>query len=172
MVKKSYSRKTREFALAGQTGYTITVSGLPGNITPRLLPISREQKSQLLELRKDGNIGEITSIAGNLVFYDEHEAEVHYFASPVTLTYNFTASDETKRLKREAKLRKTGRLAELETVSLIPIFLYQYMPNKVELPEFEVWQPFQNFLFDEKSQTVTIKFRFWGDQPIGGGTQP
>lgn len=158
--------------LEGRTG-TITLSNVPSSIKPELLPITEEQERAWFELGTD-RIGIITSIIGNLVFYNREGKEVNYFSSPITLTYRFGPEDEKKRKYREVELK--GRSNKRRPVELVPIFLYQYIPDKSTksdaTPAFEIWQPFQNFNFNKERMTVTIKFRVWGDQPIGGGTQP
>jgi len=171
------NRQSGEYSFEGLPGYTITLSNVPENITPTLLPMSPEDVEKLTNLNRDGNIGLITSVAGNLVFSDENGEQVHSFSSPIRLTYNFTSADEEKRRDREKKLqeqkdKEKGNSAKDVTVRLVPIFLYQYDPDKGSTPEFEVWLPFQNFSYDPRKLTVTIDFLFWGDQPIGGGSQP
>lgn len=166
------NRRPGHYTLEGLPGYTISLENVPQNITPRLLPISDDENDRLRGLKKDGSIGLVTSIAGNLVFQDPNGVDVYSFTSPIRLVYNFTNDDEEKRKNREKGLKLKGAIAEDATVALIPIFLYQYNPDKGSTPEFEVWQPFQSFIFDEKDLTVTIDILFWGDRQIGGGTQP
>lgn len=156
--------------LEGRNG-TIRLSNVPPNIIPKLLPITDEQEAAWLGLDKD-RIGIVTSIAANLVFHDRKGNEVNYFSSPITLSYRFGPEDEKKRKGREVELK--GKSGKRRAVELVPIFLYQYILDKNldTKPKFEIWQPFQHFNFNKQTRTVTIKFRFWGDQPIGGGTQP
>lgn len=168
---------SREYSFDGLPGYTISVSNVPENITPRLIPIPPEEDTRLKSLTRDGTIRFITSVAGNLIFEDEEGRQVDHFLSPIRLTYNFTEEDEKKRQDREKVLndkrrKEEGEGAEYVTVRLIPIFLYQLDPEKTGKPSFEVWMPFQNYDFDEKQQIITIDFLFWGDRQVGGGTQP
>lgn len=171
MENKPSDRKPKEIILEGLPGYTMTLSNVPEDVTPELLPISDEEKERLMDLRKDG-VGLITSIAGNLVFYDQNRKEVNSFSSPVRLIYNFTSDDEEKRTKRKADLMEKGKLAETEDVDLIPIYLYSYTPDKGEPPEFEIWRPYQNFSRSSDNKTMSVEVRFWGDQQIGYGTKP
>lgn len=173
MAKKT---TTRKYELPASSEYTIRLSNVPKDITPRLLPISAEDEDRFLRAKTDGNIKLITSIAGNLVFEKVNEdgqvEQINSFTSPVKLTYNFTPADEEKRKDREHRFHRSGKLPETENVRLVPIFLYQLDPDKTGKPEIEVWMPFQNFEYDEGKREVTIEFLFWGDQPIGGGTKP
>jgi hypothetical protein len=164
------NKPVKTIKLEGRSG-TIRLSNVPPNITPKLLPITEEDEAAWLKLDKD-RIGIVTSIAANLVFHDRTGNEVNYFSSPITLSYRFGTEDEKRRKGREAELK--GKSGKRRAVELVPIFLYQYILDKRRDPKpaFEIWQPFQHFNFNKQTRTVTIKFRFWGDQPIGGGTQP
>jgi hypothetical protein len=180
--------KQKEVTLPGLPGYTITLSNIPDNVTPELLPISSDEEERLKGLDTDG-VGLITSIAGNLVFYDETKAEVNNFDSPIILTYNFSTKDEEGLLSQKEDLIQKNIIAEKDKVKLIPIYLYTYIPKKergsrittdqksattreqeAEIPP--VWKPFQNFSVDEANKTTAIEFMFWGDQPTGWGTRP
>jgi len=145
--------------------YKITLSNVPENVTPALLKIDDREKLRYLD--KDG-VGEIISIAGNLVFYDNNNKLVTSFPSVISLTFNYTDDDEQKLMERKKALIREGIIAENEDVKLIPVYLYSY----TEKPEINIWKPFQNFSIDKVNRTMTIEFLFWGDQPIGPSTKP
>jgi len=158
--QRSYAAMFKDITLAGLPGYTIHLSYVPKNITPKLLPVASEQGKSLMDTPTDG-VGMITSVAGNLVFYSG-EQEVNSFLRPIRLTYNFTPVDEQKLLDRRNVLN--------QDINLIPVYLYTYTPKNKE--ELTVWKPFQNFSIDKDARTFTIEFQFWGDQPLGAGTKP
>jgi hypothetical protein len=180
MPKKPDERKSKKVVLSSSAGYGLELYNVPEDVTPELLPVSEEDHIRLKgeAVRKDGNIGLITSVAANLVFYDRNRKIVNYFSSPVKLVYNFTSDDESKRKERRAALTASGNLRRNQKVQLIPIYLYSYFPEKPKemgeekKPEFEFWQPFQDFTINEERKTVTVKFMFWGDAPTGWGTRP
>jgi hypothetical protein len=147
--------------------YKIILSNIPKGVSPKLLKI--EDRESLREYNKDG-VGEILSIAGNLVFYDDNIKDklVTSFASPVRLTFNYTEEDKKNLAARKAALIKQGFLRETEDVELIPAYLYSYADGPIN----NIWKPFQNFRIDKANQTMTIEFLFWGDQPIGPSTKP
>lgn len=153
--------------------HKFSLSHVPENVTAKLLKI--ESRDLLRALDKDREIGEITSIAGDLAFSrkDNSEVTVHDFSSPVRLTLNYTDEDEKGREQRQAFIDQNPELvteADGKKVRLIPIYLYT---SKAEgRTDINIWKPFQNYTLDEVSKTVTVEFMFWGDSPTGWGTKP
>ena len=162
--RKSPSGRDIKLSNSTQPDYEITLSNVPGNVTPKLLDIDNED--ELRNYDKDG-AGEILFIAGNLVFYEGTSDNLATnFPSPIRLTFKYTADDEQKFFAYRKTI--TG-----QEVKLIPIYLYSYTHDEdKERPEIHIWKPFQNFQIDEANRTMTIEFLFWGDQQVGGGTRP
>jgi hypothetical protein len=158
----------------GLSGHQFTISDYPKDITPVLLDISSDEKDELEKLPTDG-IGMITSIVGNLVFYDKDEKPVFSFSSPVKLTYNYTDADEQGVKDRQTFLmaqQKEQGIKEPKEINVDFIPIYLYTLEEEGKPVIKIWKPFQNFTLNEVNHTVTIEFLFWGDQQFGGGTKP
>ena len=147
--------------------YKITLSNIPDNVMPKLLKI--ENRQELIDKYDKDGIGNILSIAGNLVFYDKNNEQgelITSFPSEVSLTLNFTEEDENSFIQRKQTLIKMG---SNEVAKLMPVYLYEY---PIDEPQIRIWKPFQNYSIDFTNRILTIKFQFWGDQNIGVGTKP
>lgn len=151
-----------EYICNGLSGHTITVTNVPENVSPYLLPVSPEEEEKLLQLPRE-DIGCIISIVGNLAFYDADNILVTSFPSAVSLTYPFTDEDNSKFDECAQSLQDQGIVASPSEVTYVPIYLY----NK---PDMVIWKSFQNPTFGDG--TVTINFTEWGDQQEGFGTRP
>lgn len=166
LLRRSPTGRLKNVTLTGLTDHIISLSDVPEDLFPELLPISEEEEQRLRGLEMDG-VGSIASIAGNLVFYDQQKREINSFPTPIRLTYNITSQDEASLMERKNDLR-----GEIDKVELIPIYLYTYPRQEDQEPKVSIWKPFQNYRLDETNNTVTIEFRFWGDQQTGYGTKP
>ncbi len=156
--------------LPGLAGHTITVSNFPPTISPELLDMSEDDLDTARKHTRDG-VGEILTIAGNLVFYDQKRNLVNTFSTPVRLTFDYTKEDEDRAEAHRRDLINNSSITENMNVEIIPVYLYTY-PWNSENPTLNIWKPFQTFSIDKDRHTMTIEFRFWGDRPISPGTQP
>ena len=180
-----------EYVCTGLHDYTITLTNVPGDVAPYLLPISADEESQLRDAPKDG-VGCVVSIAGNLVFYDNNNKLFTSFPDPVTLELHYTDNDEQFRTIFNKKVESTNIMTEsligsqyddklvncagnlkangVDKIELVPIYLYTPMIDGYS--GIHIWKPFQNFSINEVDKTMTIEFLYWGDQQVGGGTRP
>jgi hypothetical protein len=154
----------RELSDPDAPEYKTTLWNVPADVTSSLLKI--DDRDGLRALDKDG-VGVVLSVAGNLVFNDNDKL-VTSFSSPISLTFNYTADDEQRRLERQEALRRDGTIAPNEEVQLMPVYLY----SPTDKPAINIWKPFQNFRIDKVNRTITIELLVWGDQPYGPGTKP
>jgi len=174
----------------GLNNYVMTLTGLPLGVAPYLLPITPEEESQLRDQAKDG-IECVVFIAGNLAFYNQEQALVTAFTDPVTLVIQYSDAEEqfraiynkndesavlseslleskfdNKLVECATKLKDSG----VDTIDIVPIYLYTPLTDGYS--NVHIWKPFQNFNNDALSLTMTIQFKYWGDQQVGGGTRP
>lgn len=152
----------RELSDPDAPDYKTTLWNVPADVTSTLLKI--DNRDALRGLDKDG-FEVVLSVVGNLVFDDNDN---NFFPSPITLTFNYTADDEQRRLERQEALRRDGKIKANEEVQIIPVYLYSH----TEEPVIRIWKPFQNFRIDKVNRTITIELLVWGDQPYGPGTKP
>jgi hypothetical protein len=145
---------SKELSDPDEPNYQIRVSNYPDYANPTLLRI--EDRTGLLDLNREAEIGLVTSVAGDLVF------AVNRFDSPVRLVMNYTAEDEQKLRERREKLG--GK------VELVPIYLHS--PTTDEGSVNRIWRPFQDFTLDTEKRQATIQVSSWGDSPTGWGTKP
>ena len=163
-------RPTTSKQLQGLEGHTITVSNFPPNLSPELEEMSTDDLDRVRKYPRDG-VGEILTIAGNLVFYDENRNLVNSFPSPVKLTFDYTDEDEERARAHQKDLVNRDEIAENVNVEIIPVYLYSY-PWDSDNPTTNIWKPFPMFSVDRARRTMTIEFRYWGDRPVSPGAQP
>ena len=175
-----------QYVCTGLHDYTITLTNVPKDVTPYLLPISPDTESQLRNLPRDG-VGCVVSIAGNLVFYDSGNKLYTSFSEPVTLKLQYTdheqnfftlfnnpkavpalqqAGYDDQLIECMSNLQKNG----IDHIELVPVYLYT--PMIAAYSDIHIWKPFQNFSIDETGKIMKIEFLYWGDRQIGGGTRP
>jgi hypothetical protein len=148
----------------GLNDHQITIQDVPDDVTADLLEISPQREQELLNADTEGT-GCVFMIAGDLVFYREGELLTE-FASPITITYYFMQQDLDAYSQCQETLQEKGLVQSADEVEFVPI----YFDKNTEL-----WTTFAKddiVVINQDSGEMTIQVMFWGDQPIGGGTQP
>ena len=150
------------YTCEGLSGHEITLTDVPENVFPYLLPVSAQREIELREAAKE-DTGCIFMIAGDLAFYDENGELIPEpaFSSPITITYAFLEQDQEEFSKCQNTLVEQGIVADVAEVSFLPVYF-----------DKDVWKPFKEENVKINDNVMTITFTSWGDQPIGGGTQP
>jgi hypothetical protein len=146
------------YTCPGVDGHTITFSGVPADVTPALLEVSESRKTELLDApRQDTSC--VFVIAGDVVFYDQDNnlIEEPNFSEPVTIMFDFNEKD----IEQFEQCTASITVQEGTTIQQVPVYYHK-----------DVWRPFKEGSYVVSDNTVTIEFKTWGDQPIGGGTQP
>ena len=139
----------------------ITLEGVPSGVTPYVLTIEPAFREFLLseQAKKEGTTC-IFMVAADLAFYGEDDKLINGFDHEITLTYSYLPQDDDayKSCQQEAA---TAANISTEQVEYVPVYYHQ-----------EFWRPFKNFELDKATGIMKITFKSWGDQPIGGGSQP
>ena len=141
----------------------ITLEGVPSGVTPYVLTIDPAFRDFLLgpDAAKSPETTCIFILAGDLAFYDDKDELVTSFNSPVTIKYSYLSELDDQTFKEcQAEAAATASIST-EEVKYIPVYYHE-----------NVWRPFKEAQVDPVSGLMTITFRSWGDQPIGGGSQP
>ena len=151
-----------DYICEGRSGHEITLTNVPENVFPRMIPVSDQRDQELRAEAKEGTEC-IFMIAGDLAFYDENGELIPdlAFSSPVIITYAFLQQDQEEFSKCQEELVRQGTVGDISEVSFQPVYF-----NK------DVWSPFKKENVEINDNVMTIRFTSWGDQPIGGGTQP
>lgn len=155
-----------------EKGHTLTLSDVPGNVTPYFASIPAGDLEQLSALDKEG-FKCLNTILGNLTFYNNDTRELaDTFEKPVTIKLNYTYADL-------AAVKECGSTFEDKELwnDLVPGYLFMSTDDT----NINIWKPFSNYKvepleYDAKAApetnagTISIEFLFWGDRPIDIGS--
>lgn len=161
LERQECDRADGTYTCQGLDGHEITLEGIPDGVTPYLLAVTPAFRDFLLgpEAKKLETTC-IFMLAGDLAFYDEKDELVTSFENPVTITYAYLPQD-TEAFLNCQKEAETATGVSAEEVQYVPVYY-----------DKDVWQPFKEYEVNTDSGVMTISFTAWGDQPIGGGSQP
>ena len=137
----------------GQSGHQISLSNVPQNAKPYLLPISPDDEDRLRKAERKGT-NCIISIVGDLAFYDEKNHLVTEFDPPVSISYQY--------LEEADKSSFDQCISDFpETKDYVPVAFYDH----------KEWRPVEPYTKADDG-TVSFEFTTWGDQQGGFGTKP